>query len=92
MRTSLNEVKEIEAYLFQEIGRQDKLLFDAKLILDSKLRSKTRWQRLVYRLVRLYGRKQLRQELEEVHEVLFNNNRHMVFKQQILAMFPKDSN
>lgn len=89
MRTSLNEIKSIEQHLLQEQQPEDALLFEAHLILDDELQENVQWQQQVYQLVRAYGRKQLRAEIESVHQQLFTQARHRSFRQKVLRLFTK---
>lgn len=89
MRTSLNEIKAIEQHLLQEAPPEDNLLFEANLILDPELKEKVQWQQKTYQLVRTYGRKQLRAEIEAVHQQLFTQARHRSFRQKVLSLFTK---
>lgn len=87
MRTSLNEIKQIEDHLFNQADPQDSVLFEAKLILDSRLYENVTWQQKTYTLVKQYGRKKLKAELEAVHQQLFTHQEHQSFAQKILALF-----
>jgi hypothetical protein len=87
MRTSLIETKQIDDYLFKYAGEADALLFEARLILDPALREQMKWQQQVYALITQYSRRQLKAEIEGVHQKLFNAPEHRSFRQQIRAIF-----
>ena len=87
MRTSLNEIKQIDDRLFSQASIEDALLFDAMLILDPGLSDKVLWQKRVHRLVQQYGRKKLKAEIESVHRQLFTEPVHQSFRQKILSLF-----
>ena len=87
MRTSLIETEQIEAYLMHLSEPGDALVFEAKLLLDTELREKTQWQQEAYRMVKLYGRDQLKQEIEAVHQKLFTQPEHLSFSQKIRRLF-----
>lgn len=87
MRTSLNNIKQIEAYLLNQLSHEDSLLFEAQLLLDSQLKDKLLWQKKTSELVKLYGRKKLREELEQVHQQVFNTQ--PTFRKRILSFFKK---
>jgi hypothetical protein len=87
MRTSLIETGQIEAYLSQRTEPGDALVFEAKLLLNAKLREKMQWQQEAYRMVKLYGRGQLKQQIEAVHEKLFTQPEHLSFSQKIKRLF-----
>ena len=90
MRTSLIETERIEAYLHRSAAPEDLLLFDAKLILNSALSDKTMWQQKAYNVVRLYGRDMLKQEIEAVHQKLFNEPQYTGFREKIKRLFTND--
>ena len=87
MRTSLNEIKQIEAHLLNEQSHEQTLLFEAQLLLDNQLKEKLLWQQKTYALVKLYGRKKLKEELEQVHQQIFNTQ--PTFRTRILSFFKK---
>ena len=87
MRTSLNNIATIEAHLHKKQQPADALLFDAKLLLDDDLQVNVTAQQQVYSLVQQYGRKQLKQEIETVHQQLFNTTKHLSFRQKIARIF-----
>lgn len=89
MRTSLNEIKQIDDYLFKYAGEADSLLFEARLILEPALREKMLWQQKTYDIIRQYSRRTLKAEVEAVHQQLFNEPEHSSFRQKILAFFSK---
>lgn len=89
MRTSLNEIKAIEQHLLRQQQPEDTLLFEAHIILDPELKEKIKGQQQVYQLVQAYGRKQLRAEIESVHQQLFTQARHRSFRQKVLGLFTK---
>ena len=89
MRTSLIETEQIEAHLLQLSAPGDALVFEAKLLLDDELNEKLQWQKSAYNKIRLYGRAQLKQEIEAVHKSLFSEARHKSFSEKIRQIFRK---
>jgi hypothetical protein len=87
MRTSLNEIQQIDDYLFKYAGEADVLLFEARLILEPALKEKMKWQQQVYVLITQYSRRQLKAEIEAVHQKIFTAPEHRSFRQQIRAIF-----
>ena len=87
MRTSLIETAQIEAHLMQQFEPGDALVFEARLLLSPELNEKIQWQQEAYRMVKLYGRDQLRQEIEAVHQKLFTQPEHLSFSQKIRRLF-----
>jgi hypothetical protein len=89
MRTLLNEIKLIDGHIFNRGGHEDALLFDAMLLLDPCLPEKILWQKKTHAMVRQYGQKKLKAEIEAVHQKLFNEPLHYSFRQKILSLFSK---
>ena len=89
MRTSLNEIKLIDDYIFHKGTVEDRLLFDAMLIISPGLNNQMEWQRKTHAIVEQYGRKKLKAEIEAVHRQLFTNPVHLTFRQKILDLFSK---
>jgi len=87
MRTLLTETAEIDAHLHHTMPPGDSLVFQARTIIDPQLRDKIEWQRQTYQLVQHYGRKQLRSEIEAVHQKLFTGKEHTSFRQRVLRLF-----
>lgn len=87
MRTSLNEIEQIEKYLLGGLNTQDRLLFQAELLLNPQKTENVYWQQKTYILVQAYGRKQLKKDIEAVHQKLFTSPVHQNFRQKILALF-----
>ena len=91
MRTSLNDIKQIDDYLLQYAGKTDRALFEARLILQPALEENLLWQQKTYDIIRQYSRRQLKAEIETVHQQLFTGPEHLSFSQRIMALFPPAS-
>ena len=89
MRTSLLETEQIEAHLMRLTEPGDALVFEARILLEPELRDKMQWQEKTYCIIRQYGRNQLRQEIENVHQKLFHEEQHQSFRQKIMRLFSK---
>lgn len=87
MKTSLNKTVEIEKFLQGVMAPQDVVLFQAKLLVNEDLGKSTLFQRLVYRLVKLYGRKKAKATVEALHSRLFDDPRKASFRESILKNF-----
>lgn len=87
MRTSLNEMKEIEGYLLQTTPVEDRLMLEVKMALEPTLAEKVDLQKKVYSQVRQYARRQLREEIRSVEGELFSQSKYQLFKQRILRLF-----
>ena len=86
MKTSWNDTEKIEAYLLEN-DPEEKLVFEAQLLLQSGLSETLSWQQLTYALVNSYARRQLRQEIDSVHQSLFTARKHAGFRKRIMAIF-----
>ena len=87
MRTSLNNIKLTEDFLSGEMEPQDRLVFRAKLLLDPVLKMNTMLQRQAYSLIRFYGRKKLRAEIESAHQNVFADPAKAKYRQEIDRLF-----
>jgi len=83
----LNDIQQIDDYLLKYAGEADRGLFEARLILHPALREHMAWQQKTYTIIRQYSRRQLKAEIESVHEQLFNEPEHISFRQKVLALF-----
>jgi hypothetical protein len=89
MRTSLNDIQQIDDYLLRYAGEADRALFEARLILQPALRESLLWQQKTYAIVRQYSRSQLKAEIETVHQHLFTEPEHIPFRRKIMALFSR---
>ena len=89
MKTSLNELRLIEHYLLSDQKDGESFLLEAKMILQLELKQQVYWQNKTYQMVRDYGRKQLKTEIDNIHETLFNTDAHQSFRQKVMRLFSK---
>lgn len=89
MKTSLNELLLIEDYLLSPTKGVDKMLIEARIILERDLKDSIFWQEKTYHLIQQYGRQQLRKEIAQVHEKLFTAPEHHSFRQKIMQLYSK---
>ncbi|GGG99822.1 hypothetical protein [Pedobacter zeae] len=89
MKTLLNELGLIEHYLLSDRKDGESFLFEAKMILEPELKEQVYWQQKTYQAVRDYGRKQLKNEINNIHETLFNTEAHQSFRQKVMRLFRK---
>jgi len=87
MRTSLNNILETEQYLIGQLAPEDRLAYDARMIVDEDLKEQTRWQLQTYEVVRAYGRMQFRDQLDKIHDRLMAAPQHTVFRNKIRNIF-----
>ena len=83
----MNEVQQIEHYLSGTMIPEDRLVMDARLLIDSRLRENVFWQQKTYMLIKNHARKNLRMEIETVHTRLFAEDRFKSFRQKIKNIF-----
>jgi len=89
MTTSWNETRQIEAHIMGTANTGDALLFEAKLMLDHELADKVIWQQKTYETIQQFGRRQLKKEIEQVHQQLFTRHEHVGFSQKIRRLLGK---
>ena len=89
MRISLNNIREIESYIDGTMDRNDVVLFEEKMRSDSLLQLNVSLQEKVLAIVRMYHRKRLKMELEEVHQRIFNDPGKETFKESVMQIFRK---
>ncbi|MES2808488.1 MAG: hypothetical protein V4619_07680 [Bacteroidota bacterium] len=89
MTTSWNETKQIEIHLQGTAHPGNALVFEARLMLDNTLADKVIWQQKTYGVIQQYGRRQLKKEIEQLHQQLFTQPAHASFAQKIRLLFNK---
>lgn len=89
MMTSWSETEQIEAHLSGRLDTGDALVFEARMLLDPELSDKMIWQQKTYGMIQSYGRRQLKREIEAVHQQLFTQLEHSSFSQKIRRLFTK---
>ncbi|PWS26132.1 hypothetical protein DHW03_15155 [Pedobacter yonginense] len=89
MQTSLNELIIIEQFLLSNPGEAEKILMQARVILQPELDESIYWQEKSYELVNVYGREKLRKEIQQIHQQLFSYKRHRNFRNWIMRIFTK---
>jgi hypothetical protein len=89
MMTSWNETRQIEAHIFGTTDTGSALVFEARLILEPELADKFFWQQKTYKAIQQYSRRQLKKEIEAVHQQLFTQPKHLSFSQKIRLLFSK---
>jgi hypothetical protein len=87
MRISLFKIEQIDEHIFGRSTTEDRLIFEAMLILDPALKFEVLWQKRSLGLVQQYGRKKVKAEIESAHQKLFNEPAHGTFRNKILNLF-----
>lgn len=87
MRTSLNDIKTIEAYLTDRLTISERLLFEARMLVNRELRKNVAWQREVCALVRRHHRTKIKAEFQRVHKRLFADAKNADVADEIRSIF-----
>lgn len=86
---TLNEIKDIENYLFDKLKTPAKLVFEARLLINPILKRNAELQQRLYSIVRLSGRRKIKSEVEQTHQHIFSDPEKLIFQQSIYQLFPK---
>ena len=89
MKTSWNETWQIDGHVSGTMETGDALVFEAKLLIDPELSEKVLWQRKTHSIIKQFGRRQLKNEIEAIHQKLFTSPEHRSFSQKIRRLFTK---
>jgi hypothetical protein len=89
MRTSLNEIELAEKFLAGKMDPAESLLFRAKMLIDPALRLNVLSLKKTYAVIRFYGRKKLKSDLQTIHNELFNDPDKHQYQQDIHLLFSK---
>lgn len=87
MRTSLNNLRDIERYVEGLMSPGEEVFFEGRLHGNPTLRTNLFLYKKVMTLVGMYHRKKLKVELEEVHQRLFSDPLKVTFRERILKLF-----
>jgi hypothetical protein len=87
MRTSLNNIREIERYVEGTMEPNEILFFEEKMRCDPSLKVNVSLHEKVLAFIRMYHRKKLKTELEEVHQRLFNDPARVTFRESVMRIF-----
>ena len=87
MKTSWNNIKELDAYLLGQLPTRDRLLMEAKLQINAELRIILHRQKLVHKLLRFYHRKKLKEEIKNIGNSLMTDPEKISFQQKISQIF-----
>ena len=89
MRTSLNDIARTEDFLLGKLSAGESLFFQGRLILDPDLRRNVAIQKMLYTIVRDFGRRTTKRELEPIHHQLFSDPLKKEFQEEIYREFKK---
>jgi hypothetical protein len=85
----MNNVVMIEDYLSGRMETADRLLMEARLLIDEKLRSDCLSQQRVHELAKAYGRYSLQKEIAAVQQQIAVEKKYEDFRQRIKAIFKR---
>lgn len=89
MRTSLNEIRELEDWLLKQGELSDRLVTEAKVLSNPELQENAKWQAQTYDLVAAYGRQKLREEIRQVEKQLIMSPKYRSFQDRIRSIFKR---
>ncbi len=72
MRPELEEIKQLEDYLKNNLPEEQTEDIEIRLLWDQNWKQALEQQKLAYQALRLAGREQLRKELKAIHHQLFS--------------------
>lgn len=88
MRTSLNETRLIEKYLLNlSRSREEQRKLERIIQADSGLAKKVQFQERAYQLIKQFGRKLFKKELNTIHQTLTNSPEHTQFQKTVKEIF-----
>jgi len=87
MKISWHDTRHIERYLNNELSKEEKILFETQLVLDSYFKFNVGLQKQIHSLIKLYGRRKMKVEIGKIHHKLFQNPEHVIFQQRIQQLF-----
>ncbi len=88
MRTSLNEIKEIEDFL---LHKKDHSGLETKMLLDNTLYEKMEIQKYLYSVIRQQGRHAVVENIKKAEQVFFKAPRYQPVIRSIYQLFSKKS-
>jgi len=83
----MRETEEIERYLNGSLKPEDRFVMEAKMLISTELHEKSRWQQMTYKLIKTFGRKQLKHEIKQTEDLLFTEPEFAAFQQKISILF-----
>lgn len=87
MKTSLNDIREIEGYLSGSLGAREAIAFQSKLYTDPIARMNLILHQKIHEILCAYHRKKLRQEVEKTHRRIFSDPEKVKFSDTIVRLF-----
>lgn len=81
------ETQTIEQYLMKTGEGADRLVFEARTLLEPELSVRVEDQKIAHKYIREYNRRKLREEIAEVDQRMFRDTGYRGFRQKILSYF-----
>jgi|GEM_PF-3348241 hypothetical protein len=80
----MSDIVTTEKFLLNEMRPEDRLLFEARLLVEDELKANTVIHRLIHRIVLLYHRKKMKAELDQLHARLLNDPSDSRLRESVL--------
>lgn len=87
MKTSITETIRTEKFLRGELTSGEHLVYEAELVIDPRLRSNTVFHGMVHRLLRLYHRRKMKQEVQTLSDRLLRDPNKKEFREAVFKHF-----
>ena len=87
MRTSLNNIKRSEDFLHGAMPGGESALFQSQMILDTDLRQNVAIQKFLYKIIRSFGRRAMKQKVENIHREIFSDPSKHSFREAVYNEF-----
>lgn len=92
MKTSSTDTELLEKFLRGELSAAEKLWVQARLLTEPELKQELDLHRKIHRLIVLYRRRKLMDQVEEIHREIFNAPGQLKFKLKIQRLFNPSAN
>ena len=89
MRTSLNELEQIEGYLLNTGSTEEGLLVEARMSLSNDFCQNVLAQQSAYAVIQSYGKSKLIDDIRTVEKQLFGLPKYRTFRSTIFNLFSK---
>jgi hypothetical protein len=87
MTTWINDMKNVDDYVTGKLSPEETLLFEARLLLDPALKFRVALQRKIISIARMYGRKTVKSEVENIGQKLFSDQSKTGFHHEVNRLF-----
>lgn len=80
----MSELQQIEDFLQGKMSASDRLVMEARVLVDPELAEKCRCQQLTYDVIRIYG---LKAEIKAMEKKVFTQKKYAFFQQKVISIF-----